>query len=281
MRILIGTDGSRTARAALDQLLASFDLPADTVVDVLAVEPEEFGQGPGARAIAHTNMEAAVRRLRSERVTVVGDTSGGDPGRALIAVARDWPADLVVLGADSDERADAPAAEHPPKSSIGHVAATVALDGQASVLVAASAAPIRRVIVGCDGSPDADRALQLVASLPFRVRPEITVVSVVDTSEAGSGGSPVTRESADVARAIGDEAAEALRSIAARVDIRTPIGSVTDSIAVAADEVGADLIVIGTRGLGPRQRLRLGSVAASLLERMPTSLLIARAAPDD
>lgn len=276
MRILVGTDGSRAARTALDQLLASFEFSADAVVDVLAVEPEEFGAGPGADAIAHTNMEAAVRRLRSQRVTVVGDTSGGDPARTLMAVAQERPADLVVLGADHGDRT----AVHPVGSSLGHVASTVALDGNASVLVAATAAPIRRVLVGCDGSPDADRALRLVAGLPFRVRPEITVVSVVDPAEASPEGTHITVESTAVARAIAEEGAAILRPIAARVDIRTPVGPVADALAVTAGEVGAELVVVGTRGLGARQRRRLGSVAAALLERMPANVLVARATSD-
>jgi nucleotide-binding universal stress UspA family protein len=284
VRILFGTDGSTAAFGALEQLLASFALPADTVVDVLAVEPADFGAGVGADGIAGTNIAAAMRRLGAAGVAATGTMAFGDPATELIARAEATSPDLVVLGADRGGAIG----PHPLATSIGRVATTVALEGHASVLVSASPDAIRRVVLGSDGSAEAERALGLLIGLPFRARPEIVVVAVAEASGSAAGvrtedrgptaGS--AREAFDIAGAIAAEAADRVRPFSSRTDVRTPGGPAVEQLPVIADETGADLVVVGTRGLGARQRRRLGSVAASLLQRMPASLLIARAAPE-
>ena len=151
------------------------------------------------------------------------------------------------------------------------------LDGHASVLVCAGSQAIRRVLVAFDGSPEAERAMALLERLPFRAPPEIVVVTVAEP--AGSGcltwartGGPWTHlqhEAEDVARAIAGEAAGRVRARALQIDIRTPAGRPAEWLPILAAEVGADLIVVGTRGLGARQRRRLGSVTESLCNGCP------------
>lgn len=48
----------------------------------------------------------------------------------------------------------------------------------------------------------------------------------------------------------------------------------TDAILRIAADVGADLIVVGTRGLGPAGRVLHGSVSTKLLHNTPCSLLV-------
>ena len=284
VRILFGTDGSDAACRALEQLVASFVLPATTVVEVLAVEPADFGSGVGADGIAAANIAVALRRLAAEGINGTGLVAFGDPATELIARAEATSPDLVVLGADRGG-ATGP---HPLASSIGHVAATVALEGHASVLVSTGGGGIRRIVLGSDGSSEAERAMALLCGMPFRGQPEVVVVSVADRpaersggllAEGGSIGSS-SREAVEVARAIADEAADRLRGSAVRTLVRTPVGPAAEQLPVIAKEVAADLVVVGTRGLGALQRRRVGSVTAGLLGRMPTSILIARAAPE-
>lgn len=282
MRILYGTDGSRTARGALEQFLASFALGPDSIVDVMAVEPEDVGAGVGADAIAAVNIEAATDRLAEAGVDASSVAAVGDPAAELIARAETTGPDIVLLGADRGGIVG----PHPLAASIGHVAATVALDGHASAFVSASDAPIRRVVIAADGSAEAERALQLFLELPFRTKPDVIVLTVADSAQAdgaygaGGGAALAVRESTTVARAIAAEAAETVRHAAVSVEIRTPVGVPAEQIPIAARSLGADLVVVGTRGLAVRQRRRVGSVTAALLDRLPTSLLVARAAPE-
>ena len=64
-------------------------------------------------------------------------------------------------------------------------------------------------------------------------------------------------------------------AIDATADVRE--GEPADEIVRAAEEAGADLIVVGTRGMTGLRRLLLGSVARRVLYRAKCSVLIARA----
>jgi nucleotide-binding universal stress UspA family protein len=213
-----------------------------------------------------TTARDALGQLRSSftfggDVTVEVLAGSPDPFAELAARADETLPELLVVGADADRR----------------FVAHAALEGRSSVLVCRSSTAIRRVIVATDGSREAERAVELFTRLPFRTAPQVVVVTVID--ETGTGMPPGSREPSLVAHAIAAEAADEIRDSCARVEIRTPVGAPAEQIAVVAAEIGADLIVLGTRGLSAGQRRRVGSVAEALLQRMPASLLIARAEP--
>jgi nucleotide-binding universal stress UspA family protein len=46
-----------------------------------------------------------------------------------------------------------------------------------------------------------------------------------------------------------------------------------------AEELGADLLVLGSRGLGMLDRLLLGSVNSAVVQRAPCSVLVVRERP--
>jgi nucleotide-binding universal stress UspA family protein len=190
-------------------------------------------------------------------VEVLIDTP--DPVAALRARADEALPELLVMGSDADPR----------------ILSSTALEGRCSVLVSASPNAIRRVVVATDGSLEAQRALELFVRLPFRQPPEVVVVTVIDPRDKFA--SVASGEPGIVAHAIAAEAAAELRPMSGHVEVRTPTGMAAEMIAVVADEIDADLIVLGTRGLSAQQRRRVGSVAQALIDRMPTSLLIARA----
>ncbi len=59
-------------------------------------------------------------------------------------------------------------------------------------------------------------------------------------------------------------------------DVRTTIGNTADEICKAADEIGADLIVIGTHGRGGLSHALLGSVAEKVVRKAPCPVLTVR-----
>jgi len=79
---------------------------------------------------------------------------------------------------------------------------------------------------------------------------------------------------------IGARACEHLASagLAATTELRE--GAPADQLIRAADADGADLIVLGSRGLSTLPRLLLGSVARSVLLHAPVSVLIIRDAKE-
>ncbi len=91
--ILLATDGSlHSARAteAAAEVAARCSLPV-TVVCALAHPQDD-------RAKATANMEAAMAILRSSGVQAEGRTAEGAPHEAILGVARDVHADLIVVG---------------------------------------------------------------------------------------------------------------------------------------------------------------------------------------
>ena len=59
-------------------------------------------------------------------------------------------------------------------------------------------------------------------------------------------------------------------------DTRTALGGTADEICAAADEIGADLIVIGTHGRGGLSHALLGSVAEKVVRKAPCPVLTVR-----
>lgn len=143
-----------------------------------------------------------------------------------------------------------------------------------------------RIVLGVDGSPFSAQARDLVAALPWPGPTEITVVTAYRLptamlSDWGGGGDWLV----DVDKAMRREAEETLATLAAplierqlTVSQRVEAGRPADAILAVADEVNADLIVLGSRGQGAIASTLLGSVSAEVAGNAECSVLVARGA---
>lgn len=73
-----------------------------------------------------------------------------------------------------------------------------------------------------------------------------------------------------------DQWRERARAAGVEADTRTAFGATPPAICAAADEVGADLIVLGTHGRGGLSHALLGSVAERVVRRAPCPVLTVR-----
>ena len=73
-----------------------------------------------------------------------------------------------------------------------------------------------------------------------------------------------------------DEWRDRARADGIDCDTRTAFGATHTEICAAADELGADLIVIGTHGRGGLSHALLGSVAEKVVRRAPCPVLTVR-----
>lgn len=87
-RILVGTDGSATARRAVDRA-AEVARSAGATLTVLMA---------GSEAKARPIVDAEVDRLRADGVDARGVVAGTDPASALVEEAEAGGYDLVVVG---------------------------------------------------------------------------------------------------------------------------------------------------------------------------------------
>lgn len=136
------------------------------------------------------------------------------------------------------------------------------------------------IVCGVDGSPDSQRALRIAAEYSKRLGASLIVANVAAVPDpvvpayayAAMGGpsmvrSPIAEESMEADL----EASEALlERIVAQAGVegaqlRTTLGIPAEQLAELADDVGADLIVVGSRGRGAFKAAFLGSVSNSLV----------------
>jgi nucleotide-binding universal stress UspA family protein/RimJ/RimL family protein N-acetyltransferase len=143
--------------------------------------------------------------------------------------------------------------------------------------------PPMRVLLAIDGSPSSDAARDLLTSLAWPEGTAVRVVGVVDvTSPALIGYSPYVVPYIDTGaleRSLRATVAEMVDSLhvaglaADKVVLRGRPGS---RIVEQAAEFGADLIVLGSRGMGRIQSMLLGSVSAEVVDHAPCPVLVAR-----
>lgn len=104
LRVLLATDGSEASIAA-SEAIAEMSWPEDTEVRVVSViNPmvysfEELGiTGAASTDYAHRAIGNAVRALSGARVRISAEIIAGSAVRQIIARAKNWGSDLIVLG---------------------------------------------------------------------------------------------------------------------------------------------------------------------------------------
>lgn len=134
------------------------------------------------------------------------------------------------------------------------------------------------IVVAFDGSDHSRRALERAAQLAGKGA-GVTVVSAVNVrphAGRGPGHPPVDPEEAAERRQELEEAESFLATAGLEVRAVAGVGDPADTIVDEARDWGADLIVLGTRGLGGAQRLVLGSVSTKVLHQAPCDVLVVR-----
>ncbi len=295
LRVLFATDGSTGAEDALELLIASFEPGGVEEVEVLSVVPRVTRwPGPGRedhgpisiidsahRAAAEATVQAAGDRLAAAGLRAGTTVLGGHPAETIVLHARTGLPDLIIVGTRGRGELR--------RQVVGSVSGKVARYAPTSVLVARTADPIRRIVLGYDASPDADLALELVSGLPFREAVSVTVCTAYDVAAPLASGIAPTmidqvraahqedlREARAAAEAVAADAARRLSERGLVAEPRAIHGSPRDQLTVAASERVADLVVVGSRGLSGIEQFFLGSTSAALVAHPPASVLVAR-----
>ena len=142
-----------------------------------------------------------------------------------------------------------------------------------------------RIVVGTDGSESAAEAVRQAVELAGLTGARLDVVSAYEPVPNRRVESEVAQAPGDVAHEFGprEEATFALDSAvgaatAAGIEV-TPHamdGDPADAILDVAEKVGADLIVVGNKGMTGARRFLLGSVPNKVSHHSPCSVIIAR-----
>ncbi len=140
-----------------------------------------------------------------------------------------------------------------------------------------------KVVVGTDGSESSYRAVERAAVLAADASATLVVACAYVPADPRSVNQAADQLGADAYQIRGDNPAEEIvrgakeRATAAgatSIEVRTVKGAPVESLIALADEVGADLLVVGNKGLNSLTGRLLGSVPSDAARRATCDVLI-------
>jgi len=144
-----------------------------------------------------------------------------------------------------------------------------------------------KVILATDGTSESNAAVEMVRNLQFDEKDELHIITVIDMAvpmafDAYAGYLPNTKEIEKIARENAEQTLEETRAAlvgqigTSAVYTEILIGSPESRIVEKAEEISADVIVVGSHGYNRWERLLLGSVSDSVVHHAPCSVLVVR-----
>jgi nucleotide-binding universal stress UspA family protein len=211
---------------------------------------------------------------------VIADRAAVD---GILAVAKRFRAGVIVLGGRGHGAVR--------RMLVGSVSRDVARHTSVTVLVVPhQPKQVRSLVVAFDGSSHARRAAAFVARLEAPPRGRITFVRVVEPMATPRGAGLPRGVQAELRREVVKQNAALLRQARRSVNavaagfrargwtVQTVVraGVPLKELLAAVDSTGADVLVLGARGVGGLRRLLLGSVADGALNLSPVPVLVVR-----
>lgn len=283
-RVLVATDGSRHAQAAVTTAL-QFPWPNGARVRVVSARNPraEHSRSILLAAIDRNAQDAAerARRALSQRwedvEAVIVDKP---PVNAILGEAKRFKADVIVIGWRGHGGVR--------RLLMGSVSRGVVRGAESAVLVVRQPTRVGRIVVGYDESPSAKRALEFVDRLAPPEGGRVTLVNAVQLMAAPSRGrvpgaatiaSEIRRRNRARGRAAMRELSRASRQLKrsgwqTRATITN--GEPLRDLLRAVGTTRAQLLVVGAKGTTGIRHLLLGSVAEGSLNRSPVPVLLVR-----
>lgn len=283
-RVLVATDGSRDARAAIATTM-HFPWPARTRVRAISARRTgaEYRRSilltaldRGAEKAADSARRALSRRWPDVEIEVVDES----PVPGILGEAERFRAEVIVVGWRGQGAVR--------RLLMGSVSRGVVRGSTRAVLVVRRPQRVRKIVVGVDGSPTSKRALAFVGRLVPPRDGHVTLVSGVELMTVPSrgrvpGAAAIAREIRRTNTIRARTATNELNRAAAELKrsgwhTRTvllhgePLRDLLGAVAAAR----AQLLVVGARGTSGLRHLLLGSVAEGALNRCPVAVLVAR-----
>jgi nucleotide-binding universal stress UspA family protein len=256
-RIVVGTDGSDSAMRAVEHAAAlAQKLGAELVVAHAHARPQRAAQSR-ERVSASYDIGASILRdvaaWHGKRTLLRPMLLQGPAAEALIGVARDEGADLLVVGNRGLGTR---------QLLIGNVPSKVAHRAPCTVLIvhttdSVEGEPYARILIATDGSATASAAVEAGGQLAAAVAAEVRMLHVGDP-EQGAG-----------------ILEEASRSVPIQALGRTVQGEPANRIVEVAGEEACDLIVVGNKGMTGARRF-LASVPSRVSRHAPCHVLLVK-----
>lgn len=253
------------------------------------LDPYPFVRAPLLleRAKAHVlkNLESAAACLQGLRGSVTTEIVLGNPRRGINKFARDWQADLVMVG--SNELRDW------ERLLLGSTACSVLRHASCSAEIVRPArgggdAELKKgmkILIATDGSEFSMVALRSVAERPWPAGSEVRVISVPEFLPLKEFSYLNPREVDDLGTASEEEAAicvakgvEVLSGSGLKVCSNVPIvrDRIFQVILDESEKWKADVIVLGSHGRSGFDRMVMGSVSEAVALHAKCSVEVIR-----
>jgi nucleotide-binding universal stress UspA family protein len=141
------------------------------------------------------------------------------------------------------------------------------------------------IVVGTDGSQTAQKAVSQAVDLANKLSAALHIVSAYEPVSGQRLRDERRQVTADLEWAVNpredvDATLEAAAGVAREAGVETQVyarqGDAADAILDVAEERGADLIIVGNKGMTGAKRFLLGSVPNKVSHHAPCSVLIIR-----
>ncbi len=297
MKILLATDGSEQSEKAA-RFLARFELtPADEIIVFNAINWIPFQEDRESfyknlaflrREVAGKIIESAVSILGPVPAQIKKASREGFASKVILEEARESDADLIVMGARGLKGVSS--------FLLGSVTRSAAILSPKPVLVVknghieAGGGASLKILLATDGSESPRAAAGFLASMPLPAKTEIRILNVTWSAvsdiperyiievdelvkqeierarekEYAASGNIIRRTRAELEKKFGN-ISEAIR-----------IGDPAQEIIAEARAYGADMVVVGCRGLRGIAGM-MGSVSRRVLGHVNCSVLLGRA----
>ena len=265
-RVLIPTDGSDTAAAAVDHGLSLAAAYGASVVFLFVADVYAMSTVPESREAREQGqavVDSLVDRAEDEGVAAEGSIRTGFPHEEILDETAAAGADLVVLSSHGRTGLG--------RYLLGSVTEKVVRLSDVPVLTVHAGdveATYDRVLAPTDGSDTAARAVGAAVGVAREFDAALDVLSVVETTGVGFDvrSEQYRTQYEEAATRIVDEAVERGRAAGVEsVEGAVRFGTPHEEILAYAEEAGADLVVMGTHGRTGLDRYLLGSVAERTL----------------
>lgn len=280
--VVVGVDGSPSSEEALRWAADAAAQRSLPLVIVSAARPKpavvsEAGLG-AARLLDRAETEA--RRGRPDLVTstrFVGETSSN----ALIEASE--TASLVVVGSRGHGGFHDLMLGSTSLHTAMHAQCPVAVIRPTQLATAASEQSAGRILVGVDGSPRSQPALHFAFDHAERTGLGVTALhawqGAITTDPIAITYGPGTDEQQRQAeQELADAVAPWLRRYP-QVDVRRVTVEMSPADALVRQSMGANLVVVGSRGLGGFAALVLGSAGHALIHHSGCPVVITHPSP--
>lgn len=285
MNILLAVDGSENSYEALRTLKYFRRADELTLLHVVdAPRPAYPKMVPEVAQELYAQLEQSLKdegnRLLARAQSLLPPHSGsttkrlemGSPAEVVIALAESRHVDLIVMGA----RGLGPIKER----LFGSVSSRVMSFAPCPKLIVKGPVPdLSQILLPLQGQSDAETALRFFQKEPFEQPMMVTLLTVL----------PLTRPPWTVDYAVADKleaqalrhAREFIEGVATKIQSlghtargTSLLGVPAATIAEQAEKIGADLIMVGSRGRQGITRLLLGSVSHSVLHQAQCPVLV-------